>query len=90
MIIDFNGDLNDISMILVSSERYALGRRTYIVQWTCKIILNNLFLITNKDLLVMIRDLENSISYGDSCDEAQWKSLLVKLKSEVERRNMNA
>lgn len=89
MTINFNGDLNDISMILVSSERYALGRRTYIVQWTCKIILNNLFLITNKDLLVMIRDLENSISYGDSCDEAQWKSLLVKLKSEVERRNIN-
>ena len=89
MTIDFNGDSNDISMILVSSERYALGRRTYIVQWTCKIILNNLSLITNKDLLVMIRDLENSISYGDDCDEAQWKSLLVKLKSEVERRNID-
>lgn len=89
MTIDFNGDSNDISMILVSTERWALGRRTYIVQWTCEIILNNLSLITNKDLLVMIRDLENPISYGDACDEVQWKSLLVKLKSEVERRNLD-
>lgn len=89
MTINFNGDSNDISMILVSTERWALGRRTYIVQWTCEIISNNLSLITNKDLLVMIRDLENSASYGDNCDEVQWKSLLAKLKSEVKRRNLN-
>ena len=32
MQIKFNGETEDTSMMLVSAERYALGRRTYIVQ----------------------------------------------------------
>ena len=31
MKININGDLQDISAMLLSAERYALGRRTYIV-----------------------------------------------------------
>ena len=69
MNINFNGNEEDISMILISAERYALGRRTYIVQWTCEIIENNLTLLSEKDRQVMIRDLENPISYGDECDK---------------------
>ena len=42
MQIKFNGEAEDISMILVSAERYALGRRTYIVGWTCEIIKKNI------------------------------------------------
>ena len=75
-----NGNKNDLSMILISAERYALGRRTYIVQWTCEFIENNLALLTDKDRQVMIRDLENPISYGDDCDEKDWKRLLAVLK----------
>lgn len=48
MKINFNGENEDVSMILVSAERYALGRRTYIVQWTCEIIKNNLHLLSKK------------------------------------------
>lgn len=78
--VKINGNKDDLSMILVSAERYALGRKTYIVNWTCEFIENNLALLTEKDRQVMIRDLENPISYGDECDEKDWKRLLEFLK----------
>ena len=80
--IKINGKLEDISAMIVGAERYALGKRTYIVQWTCEFIKNNLQLITNKDKQVMIRDLENPISYGDECDKVCWIQLLEILKKE--------
>ena len=80
MQVKINGNKDDLSMMLVSAERYALGRRTYIVNWTCEFIENNLALLTEKDRQVMIRDLENPISYGDECDEKEWKILLAMLK----------
>lgn len=80
MKINVNGNKDDLSMILVSAERYALGRRTYIVHWTCEFIKNNIHLLSNKDKQVMIRDIENPISYGDDCDEKEWKKLLEVLK----------
>lgn len=79
MTIDINGNKEDISAMLIGAERYALGRRTYIVQWTCEFIGNNLHLLTEKDKNVMIRDIKTAISYGDECDEACWKTLLTKL-----------
>lgn len=82
MQVKINGNKDDLSMILVSAERYALGRKTYIVNWTCEFIENNLALLTEKDRQVMIRDLENPISYGDECDEKDWKRLLAILKEE--------
>lgn len=80
MKINVNGNKDDLSMILVSAERYALGRKTYIVQWTCEFIKNNIHLLSNKDKQVIIRDIENPISYGDDCDEKEWKKLLEVLK----------
>ena len=82
MQIKLNGKLEDISAMIIGAERYALGRRTYIVQWICEFIKNNLHLITNKDKQVMIRDLENPISYGDECDKVCWMQLLDILKKE--------
>lgn len=80
MKINVNGNKDDLSMILVSAERYALGRKTYIVQWTCEFIKNNIHLLSNKDKQVMIRDLESVAFYGDDCDEEDWKKLLLVLK----------
>jgi len=81
--IKLNGKIEDLSAMLIGSERYALGRRTYIVQWTCEFIGNNLHLLTEKDKQVMIRDIENPISYGDECDKECWMQLLKILKMEV-------
>ena len=80
MTIDINGKLEDISAMLVGAERYALGRRTGIVSWTCEFIANNMHLLTEKDKRVMIRDIEKAYDYGDKCDERDWKLLLNKLK----------
>lgn len=80
MTIDINGNKEDISAMLIGAERYALGRRTYIVQWTCEFIGNNLHLLTEKDKNVMIRDIENAMDYGDECDKQCWIRLLNKLK----------
>ena len=82
MQVNINGKLEDISAMIVGAERYALGRRTYIVQWTCEFIKNNLHLITSKNKQVMIRDIENPISYGDECDKECWMQLLEILKKE--------
>ena len=84
MQINFNGNIEDMSAMLVSAERYALGRQTYIVQWICEIITQNLNLITKKDKQVMIRDIENPISYGDECDKICWIKLLEVLKKNLE------
>lgn len=84
MKINFNGNIDDLSTMLVSAERYALGRRTYIVQWTCEFITKNLNLITEKDKQVMIRDIEKPISYGDECDKICWLKLLEVLKRSLE------
>ena len=83
MEIKFNGDLSDISMLMISAERYALGRRTYIVSWICDVIKNNLHLLTKKDKGVIIRDIESAVNYGNSCDERDWMESLSVLKKEV-------
>lgn len=84
MQINFEGDIQDISMILVSAERYALGRQTYIVSWTCELIKKNLHLITKKDKQVMIEDIEKCENFGNYIDELCWLKLLEILKKSLE------
>ena len=83
MTIDINGKQEDISAMLIGTERYSLGRRTYIVQWTCEFIGNNLHLLTEKDKGVMIRDIKEAGYYGDNFDKACWEALLSKLKRSI-------
>ena len=81
--IEFTGSQEDLSAVLVSAERYALGRMTYIVSWTCDFIANNLDLLTEKDKQIMIRDIESSNDYGHDCDKADWLKLLDVLKESL-------
>ena len=82
MQINVNGEEEDLSAMLVCAVRYALGRRTYIVDWTCEFITNNLHLITEKDKNVMIRDIKHQerYGYGDDCDKSDWLKLLKTLE----------
>lgn len=84
MQIIFKGDTQDISMILVSAERYALGRQTYIVSWTCEVIKKNLHLITEKDKRVMIEDIKKCENFGNYIDELCWLNLLEVLNKSLE------
>ena len=82
MLVNINGNAEDLSEMLVTCVRYALGRRTYIVDWTCEFIGNNLDLLSEKNRQVMIRDIkeQENFSYGDECDKACWLALLEKLE----------
>lgn len=84
MQIIFKGDTKDISMILVSAERYALGRMSYIVSWTYEVIKRNLYLITEQDKRVMIEDIEKCKNYGHDIDKTCWSELLEVLKKSLE------
>ena len=85
MKININGKDEDLSAMLLSAERYALGRRTYIVDWTCEFIRNNLHLILEKDKKVMIRDIkqQEEYGYGDECDKEDWLRLLKILEADT-------
>lgn len=82
MNININGNISDISAMLVCAERYALSRQTYIVEWTCSFITQNLHLLTEGNKQVMIRDIEEQekFGYGMECDKKEWMKLLKKLK----------
>lgn len=86
MNIDVNGNKSDLSAMLLSAERYALGRQTYIVEWTCEFIKNNLHLILEKDKKVMIRDIKEQKQYGYGAwfDEENWMKLLKILEADVD------
>ena len=83
--LKINGTKDDISAMLLSAERYALGRQTYIVNWTCEFIVNNLHLLLPKDIKVMIRDIkqQDEYGYGHRCDEENWMRLLKVLENEL-------
>ena len=90
MQIKFNGNKDDLSMLFLSAEEYALGRATYIVNWTCEVIANNLDLITLKVKKVMINDIKGQADkgydrpYGWECDKRDWLNLLEVLEKRVE------
>lgn len=81
--IEFNGNIDDLSAMLVSAERYAMGRQTYMVKWTCDFISDNLHLLTEKDKSVIIRDIESSNGYGADFDKVEWLKLLNVLKESL-------
>jgi len=89
-VFELMGNKVDLSMIFLSAERYALGRATYIVKWTCEVIANNLDLITLKDKKLMIRDIKGQADkgydkpYGWDCDKRDWMNLLEILEKRVE------
>lgn len=85
MQIKFNGSRDDLSAMLLSAERYALGRTTYMVQWTCEVIENNLDLVTLHDKKVMIRDIKQASYLGWECDIKEWNKLLKILEKATER-----
>lgn len=83
------GTYSDLSAMMVSSVRYALGRQTYIVELTTKFIGDNLKMLTDKDLYVMKRDIEESIEYGiagSEIDVLSWEKLLNRIKRFMKKK----
>lgn len=78
MQVEVNGNAEDLSAMLLGAVRYALGRQTYIVNWTCEFITKNVHLLTAGNKQVIIRDIkqQEEYGYGDKCDKEDWLKLL--------------
>ena len=77
----------DFEHALISYERYSLGRKTYIVGMCTEYITKFLKDVSDKTLLVIQKDLERPLTYGDPfIDKPQWLKLKGAIKKELERR----
>lgn len=84
---------DDMQNMLISSIRYAIGRRTYIVSWTINYIIPLLPDFSNKNLAVIWQDLTSAFcepkNLGDSCDMRDWARLYRSVWRELNKRPMN-
>ena len=82
--------------MLVSAERYALGRRSYVVEDTVKYLTPLLRDMTLPTLRVLLIDMASEFlleknapsvkPFGDATDRRQWMTLTWALKEELNRR----
>ena len=80
--------------MLISAERYACGRRTYVVHDTVTYILGLLPFLSDWCIGVMLHDMEQEFAMyeksddwlGDPCDTANWKYFREVLEKEFARR----
>lgn len=79
---------DDFQEMLVSAERYALGRMTYIVSLTVDYITPMIRNLDLKYINIMIDDItgHSDLGYGMDMDEEEWGRLLSRLRAEKERR----
>ena len=80
-------NVEEFNQIIVSSVRYALGRRTYIVKVTADYIKSVIDVIDEKFIDILINDIRNANDYGDNCDKEVWMDLLTFLEDEKKKRN---
>ena len=83
--------------MLISAERYALGRRTYIVSDTTEYIAVLLPMLSDWCIEILLRDIGEAIKQyeersdakvlGDDCDARQWLALREKILEEIARRH---
>lgn len=85
MEMNFNGKIEDISMMLLSAERYALGRMTYIVEITVNYIMQQIEddKLSDRCLGQIRDDIKEAKYLGMQCDEVQWIKLLKKIEEVI-------
>ena len=86
----------NLEQMLISAERYALGRRTYIVSTTVDYLTMLLPKLSDWCIVVMLDDMErefnraermgNTGNFGDDCDYRDWVRFRNALEVESERR----
>lgn len=75
---------NELFHLLLSSLRYAYGRKTYIVSDTCDWIKKYSPQLADTHQAIILKELTESLKTADpghDCDLAQWKKLLNVLMS---------
>ena len=82
---------HELEAALISAERYALGRRTYIVSQTVDYLISLLPHLSEWFLVNVLADLENQVkhgieSFGDFCDYQDWARLWARIRDELKER----
>lgn len=77
--------MTDYEQIIISAERYALGRMTYIVELTVNYILKEIEndKLSDKCLDIIAEDIRQAKSLGMECDEKCWLKLLDRIEEVI-------
>ena len=77
--------MTNYELIIISAERYALGRMTYIVELTVNYILKEIEYdkLSDSCLNVIRNDIKEAKNYGMECDKEQWLKLLKRLEEVI-------
>lgn len=77
--------MSDYEHIIISAERYALGRMTYIVELTVNYILQEIEdnKLSDSCLNVIREDIKSTKNYGMDCDKKQWLKLLKRIEEVI-------
>ena len=77
--------MTDYEHIIISAERYALGRMTYIVELTVNYILQEIEenKLSDSCLDVIREDINSAKNLGMDCDKKQWLILLDRIEEVI-------
>ena len=77
--------MSDYEQIVISAERYALGRMTYIVSVTVNYILEQKKndKLSDKCLDVIAEDIRHTENLGMDCDKKEWLRLLDRIEEVI-------
>lgn len=77
--------MEDYEHIVISAERYALGRMTYIVELTVNYIMQEIEddKLSDQCLEIMRNDIKKAKNYGMQCDKEQWMKLLKRIEEVI-------
>ena len=77
--------MTDYEQIVISAERYALGRMTYIVELTVNYILEqiNFDNLSDRCLDIIAEDIRQARNLGMECDEKCWLKLLNRIEEVI-------
>ena len=77
--------MTDFEQIVISAERYALGRMTYIVELTVNYILKqiNNDKLSDACLNIIAKDIRIAEEFGMACDKELWIKLLNRIEEVI-------
>lgn len=77
--------MTDYEHMIISAERYALGRITYIVNLTVNYILQEIEddKLSDSCLDVIRKDIKEARDYGMDCDKVLWLKLLDRIEEVI-------
>ena len=77
--------MEDYEHIVISAERYALGRMTYIVELTVNYIMQEIEdnKLSDQCLSIIRNDIKKARNYGMQCDKEEWIKLLKRIEEVI-------